>query len=393
MRRKDQWTGLVVGGIANLMFDHKMRLFRLAGFPVEIHPSWFVVFALVAWTFADGYLMQLYPELSPITAWTLGGIGALLLFASLLLHELGHAVTARRKGMNITSITLFIFGGVAALEDEPETAAAELEMALAGPAVSFVLAALFYLVAGPLLQLGTPAYIVDGLTYLAVVNAVIALFNLVPAYPLDGGRVLRAFAWKNTDDVRKATRIVTTSGHIVAGILFGLGVLRLFGGAIIGGIWLILIAFFLNAGARSGYVQSVLREVLAGRTVSDIMEREIVTVPMNLNLRQAVDQYFMHYRYDSFPVVNEEDDLIGMISLDNVKDVPREEWEDTRVSDAVDEDVLRFALEPGEPADEVLKSMQKAKSGRLPVVDHKEPIGIVTRRDLIDVLRIYGDVA
>src|SRR5262249_43337624 len=237
--------------------------------------SWVVVFALIAWTLATGYFPQRDPDLPVISYWAQGLVASLLFFLSILLHELGHSYVAMRSGLRIDSITLFIFGGVAQLAGDPRDGRTEFRMAAAGPLVSLVLAALFY-AASSLAVLGGAARAVS--RYLFFINVVVAVFNLVPAFPLDGGRLLRGLLWRRLGWV-KATRVAATAGAIFAYFLILTGALSLLRGASVGGIWQILIGWFLKEAAANAYRQVRLDELLSDVTVAEAMVRNVDTVP------------------------------------------------------------------------------------------------------------------
>jgi Zn-dependent protease/predicted transcriptional regulator len=369
------------------MIRSNLHLFRLFGIPVEVHVSWLLVLALMTWSFATGWYTDVLPDGSKQELWILGFLTAILLFVSILLHEFSHSVVASRNGLPIRKITLFLFGGVAQMERDVDDPVLELKMASAGPAMTVVLAALFFalskLAAGhrlifPLMQ------------NLAYINLVVLVFNMVPGFPLDGGRILRAVIWKRTGNMQKATRIASRVGSVFAIILMVYGVFNFFVGQLIGGIWFIFIGYFLRNAAQSGYLLVTLRQTLGNLKVSDVMRSPVVTVDAALNLRHLVDEYFLRYHYGSFPVI-ENGALAGMVSLKDVKQVGMEEWQRATVADIADREITRDALHPEFPAETLLHLIMKKGYGRLPVIDGEgRVVGIVSRRDLMETIKMMA---
>ena len=369
------------------MIRSNLHLFRLFGIPVEVNVSWLLVLALMTWSFATGWYTDVLPDGSRQELWILGFLTAILLFVSILLHEFSHSVVASRNGLPIRKITLFLFGGVAQMERDVDNPVLELKMAAAGPAMSVVLAAFFFalskLVAGhrlvfPLMQ------------NLAYINLVVLVFNMVPGFPLDGGRILRAIIWKKTGNLQKATRIASRVGSVFAIILMVYGVVNFFVGQLIGGIWFIFIGYFLRQAAQSGYLLVTLRQTLGNLKVSDVMRSPVVTVDGGLNLRHLVDEYFLRYHYGSFPVI-ENGTLAGMVSLRDVKQVEMGDWQRATVADIADREISRNALHPEYPAETLLHLIMKKGYGRLPVIDGEgRVVGIVSRRDLMETIKMMA---
>src|SRR5918997_4043923 len=271
------------------MLGKPIPLFKLAGFQIALDWSWLILAVLITWTLASGVFPSYYPDLTPATYWSMGVIAALGLFASIILHELGHATVARRYGLPIRRITLFIFGGVAEMEAEPERPAAEFWVAIAGPIVSFLVGLVCWL----LLQAGAGAGVpvVGVLGYLATINIILAVFNLVPAFPLDGGRILRAALWYWKGSLRWATRVSSTIGGGFGILLIVLGVYRVLVGDFIGGMWWFLIGLFVRFAAQMSYQQVLVRENLRGIPVRRIMSGNPVTVSSGITIAQLIDDY------------------------------------------------------------------------------------------------------
>jgi Zn-dependent protease len=369
------------------MIRSSLHLFRLWGIPVEINASWLLVLALMTWSFATGWYADVLPDGSRQVLWILGFLTSILLFVSILLHEFSHAVVASRNGLPIRKITLFLFGGVAQMERDVDNPVLELKMAAAGPAMSVVLAAFFYgltrLVADHEL-----VFIVAKSLYR--INLIVLAFNMVPGFPLDGGRILRAIIWKRTGNLQKATRIASRVGSVFAIILMVYGVFNFFVGQLIGGIWFIFIGYFLRQAAQSGYLLVTLRRTLGNMKVFDVMRSPVVTVEADVNLRHLVDEYFLRYHYASFPVI-ENGALAGMVSLKDVKHVEMQEWQRATVADIVDREITPYALHPEYPAETLLHLIMKKGYGRLPVIDGEgRVVGIVSRRDLMETIKMMA---
>ena len=288
---------------------------------------------LVTWSLAKGAFPYWYPNLSPETYWIMGVVGALGLFVSIVAHEFCHSLVARKFGMPMKGITLFIFGGVAEMGDEPPTARAEFMMAIVGPLSSLAIGAVFYLIyrGGQAGGWDTP---VNAVTYyLFYINVILAAFNLLPAFPLDGGRVLRSILWGAKGNLRWATRVSSTIGTAFGLGLIFLGVLRFIGGDVIGGVWMFLIGMFLRSAAQMSYQQLMVRKALEGEPVRRFMNPHPVTVPDSLTVAKLVEDYIYKYHYKMFPVMA-GDKLAGCITTRQVKDIPREAWDRETIREA-----------------------------------------------------------
>lgn len=365
-----------------------IRIGRLLGITVQVHLTWFLAVWAIAWSLARGLFPQRLPGLPTETYWTMGFAGALLLFGSVLVHELGHALVARHFRIPTRSITLFLFGGVAHITREPERPSHELWVALAGPATSLLLAGGFRL----LRPGGEPVPATALMEYLSTVNLLLAAFNLLPAFPLDGGRVLRALLW-SVWGLERATRVSTALGHATAAAFIALGVLALFTGRPVDGLWLVLIGWFLDQGAGASYQQMVLRHALRGVQVRDIMTPDPVTVEADLTLEEVVARYFLPRKHGGYPVVY-GDRLLGIITLHDLKQVPRERWATTLVRDAMTPILRAHTVRPEAPAYEALARMAQAGVGRLLVLDTAgDLVGILTRSDLLHLIRLRSELA
>ncbi len=363
------------------MFGRSFQLFKLFGISIRLDPSWFVVAILLTWSLAAFFFPTAYPDLATSSYWWMGGIAALGLFASVVLHEIGHSLVAQRYGIDIRSITLFIFGGVAELDDEPRSPGAEFLVAIAGPLVSVVLALLFFGLTILNNALAGPASFGGVFAYLARLNTIVVIFNMIPAFPLDGGRVLRAGIWKARGSLRKATR---TTSRIGAGFGIGLvvlGILSFFAGGFVGGLWLVLIGLFLRSAAQMSYQQLLVRQALEGEPVQRFMSRRPVTVAPDLSVQDMIDRYVYQYYYKLYPVF-EDGRLVGCVTLDEIRAVPEEQRARRTVGDIAETCSDRNTIDANADAMEALSLMNR-DNPRLMVVDNGNLQGIIALRDLM----------
>lgn len=379
------------------MFGNRWRLFRLFGIPISVDPSWLIVLALLTWTMAQIFhqpyapLSELYPEgglgLEPGGYLAMGLVAALAFFVCLVLHEMGHALVARRSGMPIRGITLFLFGGVAELEGEPPSAGREFAMAIAGPLVSLVLALVFGGLAWGGHALGWHPVLVVLFGYMASINFTVLLFNMVPAFPLDGGRVLRSALWAWTGRLRKATRWASMFGQAFAWLLIFWGVLQFFDGNVFGGVWLGLIGMFLNNAAQGSYRQIVVRQLLEGEPVRRFMNAQPIVVTRDVTLRSLVEDYIYRYHHKAFPVAG-DGRIEGYISSQVLTEYPRDEWDDHYVGEVMDRDLEALTIAPDADAMHALARMQRTGHSRLLVVDGDRLVGLLSLKDLLRFLEL-----
>ena len=373
------------------MFTNRIPLFTLFDIKVGLDYSWFFLAILLVWSLMAGYFPWVLPGLGTASYLWMAILGAAGLFGSIIFHEYAHALVARRYHLPISRITLFIFGGVAEMDDEPRTAAAEFWMAIAGPIASFLLAAAMFVILsigpfGPESQFGA----IVG--YLAFINLILAVFNLLPAFPLDGGRMLRAAVWWFTQDFQKATRIAAATGSVLAIVLIGLGVLNIIGGAFVQGIWQMLIGFFVYSAAGASRAHAELRGSLHGVPVSRIMRHELVTVPADTPVQKLVDDYFYRHFYKVFPVVDGTGRLVGVVGLKDVANAKRDDWRNVRTGDIMKPLSEDNTVTSNAPAYEVLQMMQRRQNSRLLVVDGQTLKGMVTMRDIMGYLAVRDEL-
>jgi Zn-dependent protease/CBS domain-containing protein len=369
------------------MFGKRYKLFNLLGFEVRIDLSWIIIAGLVTWSLAAGLFPYLYHNLDPATYWYMGGAGAVGLFASIVFHEFCHSIVARKFGIQMKGITLFIFGGVAEMGDEPPTARAEFWMAVVGPVSSIFIGMVFYLVYIWGQASGWPVP-VNGVTrYLGWINGLLAAFNLIPAFPLDGGRILRSILWGLKQNLRWATRVSSAIGSGFGILLIVLGAIEVLRGNFIGGMWWFLIGMFLRGAAQMSYQQLVVRKALEGELVRRFMNPKPVTVPASATIQELVEDYIYKYHYKMFPVL-EGDNLAGCITTREVKEVPREEWSQKTVGQLASRCSLENTIKPDADATKALALMNQTGASRLLVVDGQHLVGLVTLKDLLTFLSL-----
>ena len=369
------------------MFGKPLRLFRLFGFPIKLDPSWFIVAVLITWTLAGAVFPSFYGGLSWPSYVSMGVLGALGLFASVVLHETGHSVVARHYGLPIKGITLFIFGGVAEMEREPDSPKEEFLVAIAGPLVSLLLSLLFFGLAFGGQVAGLSLALTGVLSYLASINLLVVLFNSVPAFPLDGGRVLRSAIWKWQGSLRKATHITSTIGSLFGFFLIALGVLTILFGNFVGGLWWMLLGMFLRSASTSSYKHLIVRQSLEGEPVNRFMVTEPVTVTPTITIEELVENFVYMYYYKMFPVV-EHGRLLGCITVERLKDIPRDRWDNTTVGEVFDPCSDKNTIPPDADAMELMTRMQSNGISRVMVVDGERLVGIIAMKDLMRFLSL-----
>ena len=367
------------------------KLITLFNIPVDVNYTWFIILGLVIFSLASSYFPFTNPELSTFAHWSMAIIAALLLFTSLLAHEFSHALVARKNNLPIRGITLFVFGGVAHMEKEPQSPSVEFKMAIAGPIMSFFLSLVFFCLTQILQNIGTSRAILAITNYLYVINLIVGIFNLIPGFPLDGGRVLRATLWKYFNDIRKATSIATAFGKGFAFFLMAIGFLNLISGSIISGIWFIFIGLFLQEAADVSYRQVVMKKFLSGAKVKNVMTQDVITVPGDMTLKELIDEYFLKLRHTTFPVV-EEDTILGIITLHDVKEVPRNQWPEKLSRDVMTPIDNRLVTTQETHALDALAKMSTNRIGRLLIIEDSKLVGILSQRDVMRLFEFKAEI-
>lgn len=373
------------------MFGRGIPLFRILGFQVKLDASWLILAVLVTWSLAAGYFPDRYEGLPATTYLWMGIAGALGLFGSIVFHELSHSLVARRYGMSIRGITLFIFGGVAEMEDEPTSAKAEFLMAIAGPIASALLSVSFHILEGFGMRMGMAAPVPAVLGYLAFINMLLAAFNLVPAFPLDGGRMLRAALWGWRGDLRWATRIAATAGGSFGIALIAFGLFNIVAGNPVGGIWFMLIGFFVRGAAASSYNQMRTRRFFEGEPVRRFMVAEPIAAPPDITIHRLVEDYVYRHYHEMFPVVGDSR-LLGCIGIAEIRKFPREQWNLVRVFDAMSPTAPENTVDATTDAVEALAIMRRTGNSRLMVVEGGRLVGLVTLKDLLRLIALKMDL-
>ncbi|SEW26587.1 Zn-dependent protease (includes SpoIVFB) [Cognatiyoonia koreensis] len=369
------------------MFSKSVTLFSMQGIDIKIDPSWLLIAALITWSLSQQYFPISLPDQSPAAYFLMALVAMLCFFASLLLHELAHSAVAIRYGVPINGITLFLFGGMAELEKEPPTAFVEFVIALAGPLMSFALAFAFWVVAEASVVAGSAASATAVLSYLAMINFVLAVFNLVPAFPLDGGRILRAALWYRSGDSLKATETAAGAGKIFAYVLIGLGVLALFQGAFVVGLWQILIGTFLYGAAQTSYQSELMRTAFKEKTVGALMKRDPQTATVDMTISDFVNQIMLAKRVTFAPVVA-ENVLLGHIDQAVLADIDRENWNNTRVEDVYAALTPDATVPQDMPIADLLTHIAKTGRRKFLVLEGGDLAGVITLADISSYLQV-----
>jgi len=367
---------------------HSIRIGRVFGIDINVDSSWFIIFILFTWTLASSYFPGRFPEWPVPRHWLFGAITSLLLFASVLFHELAHSLVAIRQGEKVESITLFILGGVAQISGEPKQPSREFVMALAGPVASIALAFFFMVIS--LLINGWSAALGAVTLYLSILNVALAVFNLLPGFPMDGGRVLRSIIWSFTDDLEKATRIASRVGQGFAFFFIFLGVMQVLTGNYTG-FWLIFIGWFLHSSAVRGYAQVRTSSALKGLTAADLMVSDFEAVPGWVSVQALVDEFILK-KGDHGYLVTDGDSIQGTICLRDVKKLPRSEWEITSVKMVMTPRDKFKPVSPDTDGEEVLRRMAETMSSEIPVMDGDEVVGIICRDDMLRNIQLRSEL-
>ncbi|MEX3007234.1 site-2 protease family protein [Hoeflea sp. TYP-13] len=369
------------------MFKNAVTLFEISGFKIRIDPSWLLIAALIVWSLAVAYFPVQLPGKSHYDYIALSVIAMLGLFASLVLHELSHSIVARQFGLEVGGITLFVFGGVAELEQEPESPKSEFWIAIAGPAMSFALALFFYLAAISLDSNGASRPLPVVFAYLGFINLVIAVFNLVPAFPLDGGRVLRAALWHVKKDLYAATRIASGFGTFFGVFLIASGVFSLLSANSIGGLWQILIGFFIVSASRSSYQQLMIKAALKDQTVRTLMTAQPLTADVEDSVEKTVYETMLKNSVSFVPVM-EGNHLLGYIDASLIKEIERENWPATRLSDILVVCSEENTVPPEMPVDTLFEKMARGGRRKMLVGSAGKLEGVISLTDLLSYLSI-----
>jgi Zn-dependent protease len=377
--RGGEWRG-------GVMLQDAWQIGRLFGIPLRVHVSWLIIFGLLSWSLAVGYFPALFPDQPTWSYWVKAVVAAIMLFVSVILHELGHSLVARRRGIGISSITLFVFGGVSQMKEEPREPGAELRVALAGPLVSVALAGLFGVLTLAVRGVTGESPVVGVLGYLAFINVLLAIFNMLPAFPLDGGRVLRAILWRVRGNLVAATRTAATVGRVVAGGIMALGVLQVLAGQFTG-LWLLLIGWFILQAASTGASQASLRSALGGVRVRDVMASDVVRVPPDIPVSELIDVYFSRHTYGGYPV-SRDGEPAGLVTLHDLRKVAAGRRSDTPVARIMTPVSDALLVDPQTAVLDAFNRMVATSTPRLLVVERGRLVGILTMRGILHLAEV-----
>lgn len=374
-----------------IMMGGAFNLGKIFGIRFRLHYSWFIIFILITFSLSWQYFPLVYPGWNKLLYWIVGIFTSLLFFASVVAHELAHSLVGRANGIPVKSITLFIFGGIAHMTREAARHGAELKMAVAGPASSLAIGGLFFLL--HLLMRGISEPVMAMAFWLAQVNTILAIFNLVPGFPLDGGRVLRSLLWRFSGDYKRSTRIATRVGQGVGYlfILAGILIVFLFPQQWFSGLWLAFIGWFLSTMASASYRQAQWQRALQGVTVSEMMTSDCPAVPSNVIVNHLVQEYIFSRGHRCFLVVD-EGELKGILTLQNIKSVAQPKWEVTQLKNIMTPvEKLKVAY-PDQDALSVLEQMDENDINQMPVVSEGRIIGLIARDNVIGFLRTRAEL-
>lgn len=365
--------------------EQSLQLGRFKGIPIGIHYTWLIAFGLITVSLVFYYTKQ-YPDWMPETKLVIGLLTSLLFFLSVIGHELAHSLVALAKGIPVKSITLFVFGGISQITREAATASTEFQIAVVGPLSSLLIGGLFWLLAPLTEAISQP--LAESFHWLGYINFLLALFNLIPGFPLDGGRVLRSLIWWVKEDFDAATRIAAAVGKVISyGFIF-IGIWWLFQGELINGLWIAFIGWFLLNAAQANVMQLTLRDALAGIVAESLMNRQCATVSPSIPLSDFVHDYLLKTGQRCY-VVTEGDRVFGLITPREVSAVPRTEWETTSVMAAMTRFENLKWVRPRESAMSVMEKMNTENVNQLPVIDGGRLLGIISRETLLNQIQLY----
>jgi len=370
---------------------NSFKLATILGIPIEVNVSWFIILGLVVLTLAKGYFPLQMPNLSVQAYWIMGFVAALLLFASLGLHELAHSVVARANKLPISGITLFIFGGVAHMEKEPSSPIVEFRMAIAGPIMSLMLALFFWISSLFAVYFSLNPVIWITTDYLSFLNFAIAVFNLIPGFPLDGGRVLRSIIWFFSKDLKKATQIASFFGKTFSLFLMGIGFANLITGNLISGIWLIFMGLFLLEAAEVSYRQMIMKKVLGNLKASDIMSKNVITVPYDIKVSELIEKFFFRFRHNCFPVIK-DDTIVGLVTFHDTKEVNKNLWSEKTAEEVAIPLTEDLVTKTKKHVIDLLPQLAHNKIGRALVIEEKSLVGIVSQKDIMKIFKFRTEV-
>lgn len=356
---------------------------RIFGIPIELHISWFVIFGLLVWSLATGYFPNEYPALSEYSYWTISVMTSVLFFSSVLVHELGHAYTAIRKHVPVNKINLFIFGGIAQIEREPKSADSEFQIAISGPLVTLALVGLF---GGLWLMYKTVPFLAASSLYLFRINLILVLFNMIPGFPLDGGRIFRALIWKISGSYYQATKVSSSVGQLIGYGFIGLGVYLMFTGQSLNGLWMVFIGWFLQGAAYSAYRRAIIQRSLENVKVSQIMQRDFQHAPSLVPISRLVEEYFLSHDQDAV-LIEENEQQRGIITLREIASIPQRLWRYTSADRAMIPFDRLKQINPDANIYDAMNKMEVAGAKQIAIVEGGHFIGLLSRDRILRYLR------
>lgn len=367
-----------------------VKIGKIRGINIKINYSWFLIFFFVTWSLANNYLPGQYPNKPNNFYWTIGLVSAFSLYLSILVHELAHSAIAQGEGLEINNITLHFFGGVSQIREESTNPKTEAYMAIAGPLTSIVIGGVL-LVINSVLGSGLPDTFEAVIMYSGYVNLGLALFNLIPAYPMDGGRVLRAILWNRNENLIKSTRTATTVSNLISLLFMGSGFFNIFSTGTLDGLWLVFIGLFINGSSKMGLSQTIISEALGEMTVKEIMTTEVKTVDPDVTIQEVIDNWFSVFKHQGYPVTL-NDELVGIITLEDVRDVESKERTSVTVRDIMKKKDELVITHPDEKASDALMKIATRDVGRLPVMENGSLVGILTRSDISKTIQMKTEL-
>ncbi len=366
------------------MKNNTVQLFKINGIPIGLDPSWFLVFSLITWALAISYFPVEFKSWTRLQYWSVAAVTSILFFICVLLHELGHSLVALRYKLPVKSITMYIFGGISEITSEPTNALSEFVIAFAGPLTSILLAVIFYIIQ-LLFKSITPVFAIS--KYLALINGTLAIFNLIPGFPLDGGRVFRAIVWGLTHNLRRATEIAGYLGHAIAFLFILLGVWRLFQGDWINGLWIAFIGWFLENAVVGQFQQLRIHNLLSGHTVEQVMTRSCVQAPVEVTVQELVDEYILGKGQRCLVLVRGEEP-VGLLTMHDVRQVARERWAVTSAAEVMTPMDKIQRTTPTTGLDQAFEQMGTGGMNQMPVMENGHIEGMLSREDIMNYLQL-----
>jgi Zn-dependent protease/predicted transcriptional regulator len=399
----------IYGGKVGGYMNNGIHIGRIFGIDIQIDWSWIFIFLLVTWSLGVGLFPSWHPDWSPSLSWAVALSASVLFFASVLLHELAHSLVAKAKGLPVRRITLFLFGGVSNIEREPPSPKAEFMITIVGPITSIALGAFFLMLSGVGGLSTVPSEssefisrlnpLATLLLWLGSINILVGIFNLIPGFPLDGGRLLRSLLWMATGSLRKATRWASATGQAIAWVFIVSGIVMIFGAqlpifgtGLINGLWLILIGWFLNGAAIAGYRQVVIRDLLEYVPVERLMRSDVPVVPPDISVSELVYKWIMGTDERAFPVIAGER-MVGLVCLEDARKLPREAWDSTPVDQIMTRAEQLDVVSPREDANEAFEKLTRRDVRQVPVMQDGHLVGLLRRRDIVKWLQLHSKLA